>query len=234
MKILVVSPLGYAYHSGMRYAGIERLAAEFAHTLSKDHDVTIMGRSDSRYEVEVFGYLPPEGQDIYREAELCAYQRYQSKLRGFDVIHDFSHQHFAARLNQLPTLNNIWHAPAVAHFVKAPYNIICPSEWAVGEYRKHYHQTARYMPTIVLDTSVYKLAGKKRNNRMLSLGMITPRKGHLEAARLCIEAEVPLDIAGRKGGEKSDCRPRCGSGGGGEEPDARVERGKRHAGIGPQ
>ncbi len=206
MKVLIISPLGYAVHSGLRYAGIERLAAEFAHELAKNHEVTIMGRSDSHYDpsVEVIGYLPEHGEDIFKEAELCTYLRHQSRFREYDVIHDFSHQHLAARFNKLPTVNNIWHAPAVARFPKAPYNIICPSRWAVIEYRKHYGQTAKYMPTIVLDTTVYKLAGKKRNNRMLSLGMITPRKGHLEAARLCIEAEVPLDIAGRKGGEAPD------------------------------
>ncbi len=206
MRILVVSPLGYAVHSGLRYAGIERLAEAYSSALSARHQVTVMGRPDSKYhpDVATLTYLPEEGQDIYRDAELAMYQRFQSTLKLFDVIHDFSHQHFASRYNKLPSLNNIWHAPAVANYSKSPYNIICPSQWAVGEFRRHYRQDARFMPTIVLDTSIYKPGTKKRNDRMLSLGMITPRKGHLEAAKLCIEAGVPLDIAGRKGGEAPD------------------------------
>lgn len=111
----------------------------------------------------------------------------------------------------MPTLNLFWHAPLVAQYPKAPYNIIGLSRWACNEFKRVYHQKARYQQSIALDTSIYKLSHTIRNGRFLSLGVLTPRKGHLEAAMLCKKLGVPLDIVGKPyGGEyESKIRQIC-------------------------
>ena len=190
----------------MRYGGIERLVAEFVAELSKEHDIGVIGRSDSIYRrfpygqpIKLYPYEVRVNEDIFQQAEVHAYMEYQSILREYDVIHDFSHQHLASRYNDhLPSLNIFWHAPSVAKYPKAPYNIIALSRWAKREYERVYQQKAYYQPTIVIPTDVYKLSNKNRNDRWLSLGAITPRKGHLEAIQVCLDAGVSLDIVGKE------------------------------------
>ena len=207
MKILIVSPLGYAVNHNMRYGGIERLAYEFTKELVKSHQVAVMGRADSIYPegVAIFPTSVSPADEIFQQAELKQYQTYQSDLTKFDVIHDFSHQHLVARFNgSLPTANVFWHAPSVAQFPKAPYNIVALSKWAAREYEKYYHQKAIYQNTIVIDTDVFKLSNRHRNDRWLSLGAITPRKGHLEAIKICRECNVPLDVVGKEDANEAE------------------------------
>jgi glycosyltransferase involved in cell wall biosynthesis len=198
MKILLVSPLGFTVPQD-GYAGIESLVYNFSRELSRQHDVTVMGRADSAYP-EAVRLLPTEvGQeDIFLEAEHNQYIAWQSRLRDFDVIHDFSHQHLAARFNaNLPTLNIFWHAPNEQQYPKAPYNIIGLSRWACRMFERYYHQKARYQQSIALDVEKYKPGTLPRTDRFLTLGIMAPQKGNLEAARLCKEMGVPLDIAGK-------------------------------------
>lgn len=201
MKILLISPLGFPYNQNLRYGGIERLVGGFAQELIKEHQVTVMGHADSEYAEGVF-LLPtqPQAKDIFLLDELQQYQSYQHVLRGYDVIHDFSHQHFASRNNiNLPSLNIFWHSPAIAQYPKAPYNIIALSNWAAREFKRVYHQEARYQESIAVDNSVYKLSNKQRTERFLTLGAMTPRKGNLEAAQICKKAGLELDIVGARG-----------------------------------
>ncbi|MDD4986659.1 MAG: glycosyltransferase [Dehalococcoidales bacterium] len=214
MKVLLISPVGFAINAGTRYAGIERLVYEYAKELLEHPEVsvTVMGHADSVYPVGV-NHLPykPEGEDIFLDAEIRMYQQYQTALRNFDVVHDFSHQHFASRYNaNLPSLNIFWHAPLVAQFPKSPYNIIGLSHWACREFRKVYQQEARYQQSIAIDVNLYCPAGE-RGKRFLTLGAMTPRKGNLEAIKLCQRAGVPLDVVGKGYGDayenliKSEC-----------------------------
>jgi len=157
-----------------------------------------MGHAESEYPegVNLFPTTPPIG-DIFLRDEIAQYQSYQQVLEFFDVIHDFSHQHLVARNRvNLPTLNIFWHDPGVALFPKAPYNIIALSEWAAQRFKRFYKQDAKYQQSIIIDTEIYRPWGR-RNNRFLSLGVIHPRKGHLEALAYCKEAGVPLDIVGK-------------------------------------
>ena len=205
MRILYISPLGFPVNSETKYAGIEQLVFNFAKVFNKTDDVTVMGHGGSVFPkgIELLPTIP-DG-DIYTEAEVSQYASYQSVLRDFDVIHDFSHQHLVARYNSnLPTLNIFWHAPAVAQYPKAPYNIIGLSKWACREFKRVYRQEARYAQSICLDTDTYKLSNKHRNERLLCLGRITPNKGVKESVMLCLEREVPLDVAGKGDNDQYD------------------------------
>ena len=206
MKVLLVSPLGYPINSETRYSGIEKLVWNFASELRKFMGVAVWAHGQSKFPDDVlhFSYTPEMGEDIYSDAELSCYQQYSSMIRDFDVIHDFSHSHLIARYNpNMPTLNIFWHWPVVARFPKAPYNIVAPSRWAAMEFRRVYHQHARYLPTIALDVGMYKVNhNRHRNDRFLSLGILTQRKGHLEAIAICRKAGVPLDIVGKGLGDE--------------------------------
>ena len=106
----------------------------------------------------------------------------------------------------LPTVNLIWHDPKVL-YPKAPYNIVAPSNWAVMQFRRFYHQDAKYHQCICIDVNVYKPLGETRNDRFLCVGRMGAEKGNLEAALLCKELNVPLDIvtaSETKAGEISD------------------------------
>ena len=49
MNLLLISPLLFSINENTRYAGIERLVAEYAQELVKEHKVTVMGHADSVY-----------------------------------------------------------------------------------------------------------------------------------------------------------------------------------------
>ena len=192
------------------YAGIEKLVWQYASELSKNHQVSVIARSDSVFpsNVEVFGYQPQPDEDTNIPSELAAYQLYQSKIRQFDVIHDFSHQHLASRFYaNLPSLNIFWHAPALAQYPKAPYNIIALSQWAAREFKRVYGHPAKFQQSIVIDPAVYILSQRHRNDRFYSLGRMGAEKGNLEAAYLCKKAGVPLDIQGARGLENAPDSP---------------------------
>jgi len=206
LKVLLISALGYPVNDQTKYGGIEHTVWEYAKELSKKHKVTVCGHADSVYSegVSVFLYKPEPSEDIFQQAELKHYGYYQQFLRDFDVIHDFSHSHLASRFNtNLPSLNPFYHAPALARYEKAPYNIIALSGWAAVEFQRVYRQTARYQQSICIDTSVYKLSNKHRNDRFFTLGIMSPNKGNLNAIKLCLEAKVPLDVAGSRGSPHS-------------------------------
>jgi len=203
MKILLVSPLGFAIKPDTKYAGIEKLVWQYAQELSKEHEVSVLGHSDSVFPQEATNYgTKPFTKDVFLLSEIKQYQSYHYMIRQFDVIHDFSHQHFASRYNyKLPSLNLFWHAPAIAQYPKSPYNIIAPSVWAAREFRRIYKQEARYQQSIVIDPNEYYPKGE-RGDRFLTLGIMTPQKGNLAAVMLCKELGVPLDIAGGRGAER--------------------------------
>ncbi len=190
MKILLISPTNIAITPTSRYTGIERLVYEYSKVLCQEQSVSIISHPDSVF---------PESVTHFKAtSELEAHLLYSGKYSQFDVIHDFSHLHLASRyMANLPSLNIFWHAPAVARFPKAPYNIVAPSEWAAREFRRVYKQKAVYQQVIAIDKEIYHYnPNLHRSDRLLSLGKITPRKGHLEAIALCLELKHPLDIVG--------------------------------------
>lgn len=199
MKILLLSPIELAYNSRTRYGGIERLVWEYSNELRKRHTVTVQGHKDSEYP-EGVEHLPCSPEHLHH-AEVGAYQRYSYLYRGFDVIHDFSHLHLAARFMKLPVLSIFWHAPGLAgwsHYTKASYNIIALSKWAEYEFIREYRQGARYQQSIVMPEDYYQ-ASTQRGSRFLTLGRMGPEKGNLMATTLAVELGIELDIVGGAG-----------------------------------
>ena len=194
MNILIVSPLVHAINAQTKYAGIELLAWNYAKELAKTHKVSLTSHPQTTF---------PEGvTPLPHNDELGCFQTYQSLIRNFDVIHDFSHLHLAPRfMVNLPSLNIFWHAPSLAQYPKSPYNIIALSEWARREFKRVYRQDARYQQSICIDTSLYKPLGK-RGDRFLTIGRMGVDKGNLNAVEICKLAKVPLDIVGASCGEK--------------------------------
>ncbi len=198
MKVLIVSPLGHPVNQETRYAGIETLVYNFTRELKNIFPVSVMGHSESIFPDGVTVYrTDPTKLEQFIEAELVQFQTYQGIIRNFDVIHDFSHQHFAARyMPNLPSLNVFWHAPNEVQYPKAPYNIIGLSKWACRTFKQFYKHDARFQETIALDTDKYKPGTKPRTDRFMTLGVMSPSKGNREAAELCKNQGVPLDICG--------------------------------------
>uniref|UniRef100_A0A6M3L7L9 Putative glycosyltransferase n=1 Tax=viral metagenome TaxID=1070528 RepID=A0A6M3L7L9_9ZZZZ len=202
MKILLISPLVKSINPDTKYAGIEKLVWEYAKELSNSNNVNVWGRDDSTYPDGVTVYPTKVFEEPFIMAELRQYQEQGYTLRSYDVVHDFSHQHFASRYNhKLKSLSLFWHAPATGRIPKSPYNIIAPSEWACREFQRVYRQQARYVQSIVVDGEVYKPGGK-RGDRFVTMGIMTPDKGNLSAITLCKELGLPLDVVGARGKDK--------------------------------
>uniref|UniRef100_A0A6M3JUG4 Putative glycosyltransferase n=1 Tax=viral metagenome TaxID=1070528 RepID=A0A6M3JUG4_9ZZZZ len=164
----------------------------------------MLGHADSVFSERVTNFpTKPQPHEEFLLDELRQYRDWQWIIRYYDVIHDFSHQHLASRyMPNLPSLNIFWHAPALAKYPKSPYNIIGLSKWACREFRKVYHQEAKYQYSVCIDTDLYKpLPDAKRNDRFLSVGRMGAEKGNLNSAMLCKELGVPLDIVTARGTE---------------------------------
>lgn len=207
MRVLLVSPLGKVINAESRYVGIERLVWEYARELVKEHEVAVLGHADSVFPegVKVYPTKPLPNEQFIAD-ELRQYREYQSVIRQYDVIHDFSHQHLASRMMpNLPSLNLFWHAPALAQYPKAPYNIIGLSQWATREFERVYHQKARYQYSVCIDVDKYKPpAGGSRNDRFLVVGRMGEEKGNINAAILCKNLGLKLDIITARATESPD------------------------------
>lgn len=201
MKILLISPLAYPASADMKYGGVERLVWQYANELSKEHEVSTWCLEGSQFSGET--YTVPNVEPLMNEVK--AYQSYSYKLREYDVIHDFSMLHIAARSGKFKACSIFWHDPRV-QYKKAPYNVIALSRWASWEFRKYYNQEARYQQSIVIDTEVYKPSGE-RGERYLTLGKMSPEKGNLNAVIFAKNEGLKLDIVGGRGSEVSPDAP---------------------------
>ena len=204
MKVLIFSSLELPYTKVARFTGLERIAVNFANELNRTgHNVTICAHKDTWVD-EGVKLLPCEGYEghDYIHAEIRAYQQYQALFRDYDVIHDIGHLHLIARfMSNLPTINVLNHAPVHAQYPKAPYNIVSWSRWGVWAFRRYYKQDARYQETIAIPPEQYFPASQKRGDRYLTIGRMSQDKGNLNAAMLCQQLGVPLDIVGGRGSE---------------------------------
>lgn len=211
MNVLLISPLGFAVNAQTRYAGIERLVWVYSKELiEQGHIVSVLGHADSVFPEGVALY-PTGGSNKQKatfpflDAEITSFQTHHHLVRSFDIVHDFSHLHLASRvIHNLPSLNLFWHAPALALFPKASYNIVALSRWAAKEFLTYYHQRAKYQQSIAIDTNTYHPTENPKGERFLTLGRMAPEKGNLEAILLCKEVGVPLDVAGGRGVDVGD------------------------------
>ena len=207
MKVLINSALVKTHGKTVKYQGCERLAFEIACELHKQgHEVSVVAPRGSVYPEGIFVF---EAETGGADAEQRSYPIYVDKLPSFDIIHDLSHYHVPAMNNpHLPTLNAFWHDPYIAKFPEPSYNIISLSEWGARRFRDIYKQGARFQETIVVDLNRYYPTFNS-GNRFLSLGLMLPLKGHLEAMRLCRKLDVPLDGVGGRSPTDPDDYERC-------------------------
>jgi len=207
MNILLISPVFVPVTPDSKYLGIEKMVWNYAKELVKNHKVTVIAHELSVYP-EGVEILPVGKPSPYYDLELKAHQEHCHTFRSFDVIHDWSHFHLASRyMPNLPSLNVFFHAPALANYPKAPYNIIALSKWAHNEFRRVYKQDARYQYSIGIDTEVFKLSNKHRNNRLFTIGRMHREKGNLDAVMLAKDAGLPIDVAGGRGYELDGSEP---------------------------
>ena len=207
MNVLLISPVLTPITPDSRYVGIERMVWSYAKELIKNHKVTVIGHSLSVFPKGV-ELLPVGTPSVYHDLELKAHQMYSHLFRSFDVIHDWSHFHLASRfIPNLPSLNIFFHAPSLAKYPKAPYNIIALSEWAKIEFRRVYKQDAKYQYSIGIDPKVYKLSQRHRGNRLLTIGRMHQGKGNLDALMVAKDAGYPIDVAGGRGFESDSSDP---------------------------
>ena len=194
MNILLVSPLEFPVNQFTKYAGIEKLVWEYSKELTKQgHSVTVMGHEKSVFPERVTLLACPTN-------EVQSFQSYQSQIRTFDVIHDFSHLHLASRfMPNLPSLNIFWHAPHEAQYPKAPYNVIALSKWAAREFKRVYKQEVRYQRSICVDTTLYNISKRHRNERLLALARSGVEKGNLEAMTLARRLGMGIDVISARG-----------------------------------
>lgn len=195
LKVLLIStsvvPIGHG-----KYGGIEKLCGDFIEGL-KDagQDVTVAAPIGSGVPdgVELIETVRlPEEQD--RDATAWTRLTMNADVASFDVIHDFSHQHYAGRLYGTATISMLWN-PIVHKYPVSPFNIVCLSDWQRQRFEKLYNQKAIVMPMLV-DTKKYKPVPHPRRERFLFLGKISPEKGVHLALRYCRELGVELDVVG--------------------------------------
>ena len=205
MKILIIStsvlPLG-----GKGYGGIEKLCLDFVEQLNnRGHDVSVAAPIGSKVPdgVRLIETVKlPEEQDrddlsmfkYLKEGAGCG-KGLVGKGGTWEVVHDFSHGHNLARwLGRGPIISMLWD-PVVYKYGKAPYNIVCLSEWQKERFEKLYNQKAIVMPPLV-NTDRYKPDPNAKRERFLFLGKISPEKGVHLAIEYAKELKVPLDVVG--------------------------------------
>lgn len=197
MKILIVStsvvPLG-----GNKYGGIEKLCYDFVEQLNKrGHQVSVAAPIGSSVPagVELINTVKlPEQQDRDDLALDYRFIRDSKTLGDYNIIHDFSHGHQYARKTNLPVVSMLWD-PVVHAYPKAPYNMVCLSNWQRERFEKKYNQKAIVMPMMV-DTDKYKPDPNAKRERFLFLGKISQEKGVHKAIEYAKELKVPLDVVG--------------------------------------
>jgi len=196
MKVFIDSSVVHPHRKEVKYQGIERLCREFSIELTKQgHQVTVTAPEKSEYPENIkVVTVPAGGADVEQQN----FKLYQELLVDVDVIHSFSHFHAPAVFNpRLPVLSIFWHDPYIAKFPEPSYNMVALSEWGTQRFRDIYRQEARYQESIVVDMEIYKpISDIPKTPRFLSIGLMAPSKGHLEAIRLCRKTISCLDVVG--------------------------------------
>ena len=218
-SVLVISPVLFPSGGDMRYAGIERLAYYWSKELAqREIRVTLVASKGSVAPKSVALISVPQGDFV--QGELVAYGAYRHLLLQYDLILDFSHSHLAMREFTLPAVAWCWHTPSLMQPPLPSYNVL-----ALTEYQRQ--QLAQYqgVMALVLDPHC-GVSGelKETDSSYIFIGRATPTKGMLEAAVLCQELGVPLDVVGGLGPGDDPAylekvQVACGNGYWGQVPD---------------
>ena len=194
MSILVVAPAIMPIDPD-RYGGIERLSLLFARGLNEaGHRVGVIAPFGSRLPVGVAHHPSGIPLEDFREPSLLP--ALLTYYRGYDVVLDFSHSH-PKRLTELAAISPIWHDPGIMQPVLPPHNVAALSGWQAARLRIYQGQTSRVLDPIVYNETYYsRVEGLQVSERCCFIGIMSPEKGALEAARACKALGVGLDIIG--------------------------------------
>lgn len=193
MKILIIAPV--IFPCGLdRYQGIERLVSLWSRELSRlGNSVTVASAQGSVFPREIAYIEAPRGDFV--QGEQIAYSIYKRFISSFELILDFSHSHFAMREAGLRAVCWIWHDPGQMQPPLPAYNVCALSKWQAKQL--FYFQGIR---AEVLDPHCGAIGIPDWcPTSFLYIGRPHPTKGMLDAAEICRELNMPLDIIGALG-----------------------------------
>jgi len=206
LKVLLISTAIFPVPP-VRYGGIEGLLLDYVEELANlGVEVVVAAPKGSRLpkNVKLIETVDLAVHRGFTEPETVAYYNYAHRLKDFDVIHDFSHSHYAPiRDPSLKCINMCWFDPLWAltegkTFPMPNYNIIALSQDQAANYLMAYKHRAIYQPTICVNPQRYAYSQDK-SERFLFVGKMSWHKGALEAIKFCRELGVPLNVVGAKG-----------------------------------
>lgn len=204
MRILLVAPAVFPVRRDLRYGGIEKLVYLFARELARrGEEVGVLAPTGSTLPVGValLDGGPVGGFGISEMALLLA-QRERILAEGWDVMHDFSHSHLAARAlgALIPQVSMIWHDPFLAQTSVPLWNVAALSRWQAERFQRMGRQQARVLDVICGDPETYRpLCLPDERLGYVAVGRFHPTKGHLEAVHVARRAGVRLDVIGGLG-----------------------------------
>jgi glycosyltransferase involved in cell wall biosynthesis len=194
LRILVIAPVVFPVTPYAHYQGIERLVRCWVSELNlRGHKVSVVAAEGSAFPRGVNWIRVPQGDFV--QGEVVAYGHYRHLVRDYDLILDFSHSHCAMREEDLPAVCWVWHSPALMQPPLPGYNVCALSHYQAAQLFAYQSVRARVVDPhcgVPVDPS-------ESSGRYLFIGRLHPTKGAGEAARLCLEVGVPLDIIGGLG-----------------------------------
>lgn len=186
------------------YGGIERVLGDFAAILVKrGHEVTVAAP---------FGSILPEGvnhfptvrlpQEVWMEDVIFQKLSMNNMIPdGFDILHDFSHEHKCSRISHgcwavnHPFLHMIWHPPyfhGMPNRIPEPaYNLCGIAKHHAYGLKKVYNQDFKY-GYLGVNTERYAYEENK-SDRYLWISVANQEKGGIEAIQICRELGLKLD-----------------------------------------
>lgn len=198
------------------YGGIEGVVYNVADVLNKlGHEVTVAAPVGSEFPEGIHCFptviLP---QQVWREDVAFDLISRQSFIpNGFNVLHDFSHQHLGGRISHgcwaqpHPFLFMCWHPPyfrGMPNRISEPaYNLCGVAKHQAEGLSQIYNQEVKYA-YLGVDTERYALQEDK-GDRYLFLSVPNKEKGGIEAIQIARALNLNLDcICGQISQQSSD------------------------------
>ncbi len=177
-RVLVLGPQEHPWGvSG--YGGVERVCGLVAVEMARRGHMVIA--------------VTPSGSKLWGVAQVPV------KVRSdVDIVLDFTHKHLErAGWFDIPNLSWFWHDPALMRVEPAPQNMVGLSQWAVDRWEVRMGRKARVLDCICADETIYRYDPHTPiEDYYIILGIVSPPKGALEAARVCVEAGVKAKVIG--------------------------------------
>lgn len=205
MNILIISTACLPVSLKLTYGGVERLVYDFISVLNKRGiELTVAAPVGSEIPAPAH-YFPtvhlPE--QAWRD-DIATNMLISQRLipDGFDILHDFSHQHLAGRITHgywakpYPFLFMLWHPPTfngLPNPIHEPaYNLCGIARWHAEGLAKLYNQEVKWS-YLGIDTELFALQ-RDKSDRYLFLSAPLEQKGGMVAIRLAKKLGLNLDV----------------------------------------